>query len=116
MGLGDQLYSVAYRILRDTSRAGDAVQQTFLIAWRELPSLRDSSRLEPWLFKLLASACYAEIRLTRRWQPGLRLVADSIKGRRRTPRRLIAPVVLLLSIWASTLRHKQQHVPQRPCR
>src|SRR6476659_8833512 len=38
--LGDRLYSVAYRILRDAGRAEDAVQQTFLIAWRELPGLR----------------------------------------------------------------------------
>jgi len=80
VGLGDRLYSVAYRILRDTSRAEDAVQQTFLIAWRELPKLRDATRLEPWLFKLLANACYAEIRSTRRWQPGLRLVTDQDLG------------------------------------
>ena len=80
VGLGDRLYAVAYRILRDTGRAEDAVQQTFLIAWRELPSLRDSSRLEPWLFKLLVNACYAEIRHTRRWQPGLHLVTDLDQG------------------------------------
>jgi RNA polymerase sigma-70 factor (ECF subfamily) len=73
--LGDRLYSVAYRILRDAGRAEDAVQQTFLIAWRELPSLRDESRLEAWLYRLLVNACYAEIRHTRRWQPGLRLVS-----------------------------------------
>ena len=73
--LGDRLFSVAYRILRDTSRAEDAVQQTFLIAWRELPTLRDDGRLEAWLYRLLVNACYAEIRHTRRWQPGLRLVS-----------------------------------------
>jgi RNA polymerase sigma-70 factor (ECF subfamily) len=72
--LGDRLYSVAYRILRDAGRAEDAVQQTFLIAWRELPSLRDERRLEAWLYRLLVNACYAEIRHTRRWQAGLRLV------------------------------------------
>ncbi len=72
--LGDRLYSVAYRILRDAGRAEDAVQQTFLIAWRELPTLRDDGRLEAWLYRLLVNACYAEIRHTRRWQPGLRVV------------------------------------------
>lgn len=72
--LGDRLFSVAYRILRDTSRAEDAVQQTFLTAWRELPSLRDDGRLEAWLYRLLVNACYAEMRHTRRWQPGLRVV------------------------------------------
>lgn len=72
---GDRLYSVAYRILRDAGRAEDAVQQTFFIAWRELPTLRDDGRLEAWLYRLLVNACYAEIRHTRRWQPGLRLVS-----------------------------------------
>jgi RNA polymerase sigma-70 factor, ECF subfamily len=76
LSLGDRLYSVAYRILRDTSSAEDAVQQTFLTAWRELPKLRDESRLEAWLYRLLVNACYAEIRHTGRWQPGLRLVTD----------------------------------------
>jgi RNA polymerase sigma-70 factor (ECF subfamily) len=73
---GDRLYSVAYRILRDSSRAEDAVQQTFLIAWRELPKLRDPERLEAWLFTLLVNACRAEIRHAGRWQPGLRVVTD----------------------------------------
>lgn len=72
---GDRLYAVAYRILRDAVRAEDAVQQTFLVAWRELLTLRDDGRLEAWLYRLLVNACYAEIRHTRRWQPGLRLVS-----------------------------------------
>ncbi len=80
LGLGDRLFAVAYRILRDATRAEDAVQQAFLIAWRELPRLRDDSRLEAWLFRLLTNACYAEVRHTRRWQPGLRLVSDEDPG------------------------------------
>lgn len=43
---GDRLYAVAYRILRDTGRAEDAVQQAFLTAWRELRRLRDDDRIE----------------------------------------------------------------------
>lgn len=73
---GDRLYSIAYRILRDTGRAEDAVQQVFLTAWRELRRLRDDDRLEAWLYRLLVNACYAEVRHTRRWQPGLRAVTD----------------------------------------
>ena len=30
---GDTCYAIAYRILRDTERAQDAVQQAFLLAW-----------------------------------------------------------------------------------
>ena len=77
---GDRLYSVAYRVLRDSSRAEDAVQQTFLTAWRELRSLRDDDRLEAWLYRLLVNACFAELRHTRRWQPGLRVITDPDTG------------------------------------
>ncbi|HEX5014770.1 MAG TPA: sigma factor [Candidatus Limnocylindrales bacterium] len=46
---GDRLMSIAQRILRDVGRAEDAVQQTLVIAWRELPSLRDPDRFDAWL-------------------------------------------------------------------
>ena len=36
--VGDRLMAIAYRILRDVDRAEDAVQQTLVTAWRELPS------------------------------------------------------------------------------
>ncbi len=42
---GDLCYAIAYRILRDAERAQDAVQQAFLLAWRELPRLRDPETL-----------------------------------------------------------------------
>jgi RNA polymerase sigma-70 factor, ECF subfamily len=76
LATGDRLYSIAYRILRDAGRAEDAVQQAYLIAWRELPKLREASRFEAWLYRLLVNACYAEVRHTTRWQPGLHLVDD----------------------------------------
>jgi RNA polymerase sigma-70 factor (ECF subfamily) len=41
---GDTLFGVARRILRDVGLAEDAVQQTLVIAWRELPGLRDPDR------------------------------------------------------------------------
>jgi RNA polymerase sigma-70 factor (ECF subfamily) len=75
---GDRLYATAYRILRDTGGAEDAVQQAFLNAWRELPRLRDESRFEGWLYRLLVHACYAGIRQNRRWQRGLRLVEEDM--------------------------------------
>jgi RNA polymerase sigma factor (sigma-70 family) len=77
---GDRLYSVAFRILRDAARAEDAVQQTFLTAWRELGRLRDNDRLDAWLYRLLVNACFGELRHTRRWQPGLRVIGDPDMG------------------------------------
>ena len=40
---GDRCYAIAYRILRDVERAQDAVQQAFMLAWRELPRRHDPS-------------------------------------------------------------------------
>ena len=63
---GDLCFAIAYRILRDAERAQDAVQQAFLLAWRELPRLRDPERFGPWLHRLLVNACYEELRRHRR--------------------------------------------------
>jgi RNA polymerase sigma-70 factor (ECF subfamily) len=69
---GDRCYAIAYRILRDAERAQDAVQQAFLLAWRELPKLRDAERFEVWLHRLLVNACYEEFRRYRRWSENVR--------------------------------------------
>ena len=69
---GDRCYAIAYRILRDVERAQDAVQQAFLLAWRELPRLRDPERFSPWLRRLLVNACYEEHRRHRRWSTRIR--------------------------------------------
>ena len=60
----DRLMAIAYRILRDVTRAEDAVQSTLLTAWRELPGLRDPDRFDAWLHRLVVHACYAESRRT----------------------------------------------------
>jgi RNA polymerase sigma-70 factor (ECF subfamily) len=74
---GDECFAIAYRILRDAERARDAVQQAFLLAWRELPRLRDPERFSPWLRRLLVNACYEEHRRGRRWSSHIRtLPAD----------------------------------------
>jgi len=58
----DRLYAVAERILRDRDRAGDAVQETLVSAWRDLPGLREHDRFEAWLHRLLVRSCYREAR------------------------------------------------------
>lgn len=78
--VGDRLYAVAYRILRDPHRAEDAVQQTLLIAWRQLPRLREAERIEAWLRRLLVHACYADIRREKRWHPPIHAVPADEPG------------------------------------
>ncbi|HEX2883990.1 MAG TPA: RNA polymerase sigma factor [Candidatus Limnocylindria bacterium] len=75
--IGDSMYSVARRILRDTNLAQDATQQALLDAWRYLPTLRDPDRFEAWSHRLLVRACYAESRRERRQRGNLRLLTRS---------------------------------------
>ena len=59
-GSADRLFGIAHRILRDIGRAEDAVQQTLVTAWKELPGLRESERFDAWIDRILVHACYAE--------------------------------------------------------
>ena len=72
--VGDRLMAIAYRILRDVDRAEDAVQQTLVTAWRELPTLRDDDRFDAWLRRILVNACYAESRRRRAWAANVRVL------------------------------------------
>jgi RNA polymerase sigma-70 factor (ECF subfamily) len=84
-GSADRLFAVAHRILRDVDRAEDAVQQTLVTAWRELPGLREAERFEAWLHRILVHACYAEARRARSWTANVRaLPADGPASRDTT--------------------------------
>ena len=77
-GSADRLFSVAHRILRDVGRAEDAVQQTLVTAWRELPRLRESARFDAWIHRILVHACYAEAKRASAWSANV--VALTIEG------------------------------------
>jgi RNA polymerase sigma-70 factor, ECF subfamily len=72
--MGDRLFSVAYRILRDVDAAEDATQQSLVAIWRELPKLRDPARFDAWAYRVLVRSCYAEARREKRWSPALRVL------------------------------------------
>lgn len=71
-GSADRLFAVAHRILRDVDRADDAVQQTIVTAWRELPGLREAERFDAWIYRILVHACYAEARRARSFAANVR--------------------------------------------
>jgi RNA polymerase sigma-70 factor (ECF subfamily) len=66
------LYAVAYRILRDTGLAEDALQNALVLAWRRLPHLRDAERFEAWIHRILVHACYDEASRSRQWTANVR--------------------------------------------
>ncbi len=72
--VGDGLYALAYRILRDPHLAQDAFQETAISAWRQLPNLREPERFEAWIHRILVHACYAELRKRTRWTSNIRVI------------------------------------------
>ena len=72
--VGDRCMAIACRILRDVHLAEDAVQASLTMAWRELRTLRDSDRFEPWLHRILTNECYAEARRRTRWSGDIHIL------------------------------------------
>jgi RNA polymerase sigma-70 factor (ECF subfamily) len=61
-----RLDRAARLVLRDPELARDAVQETLIRVWRDLPGLRDPDRFEAWLHRLLMNACLDLARRRRR--------------------------------------------------
>ena len=70
----DRLYAVARLIVRDADLAEDAVQESLVRAWRDLPSLRDVDRFDAWLYRLTVRSCADVGRQRRRWRTELTVV------------------------------------------
>jgi RNA polymerase sigma-70 factor (ECF subfamily) len=64
--VGDELFQVAYRILRDLDSAEDAVQRALVAIWHDLPMLRDLDRFEAWAYRVVTRTSLDEARQRRR--------------------------------------------------
>jgi RNA polymerase sigma-70 factor, ECF subfamily len=58
-------YSVAYRLLDDADTAADAVQDSFIKAFRALESFRGGS-FKSWLMRIVTNTCYDMLRARQR--------------------------------------------------
>ncbi len=54
-------YSVAYRMLRDEAGAADAVQDSFIKAYRGLGKFKDGN-FKSWLMRIVVNTCYDVLR------------------------------------------------------
>ncbi len=70
----NRLFGIAYRILRDQYLAEDALQQTLMTIWNELPRLRDVERFDAWTYRLIVRASTAEARRERNHVTNVRLL------------------------------------------
>ena len=56
------LYRVTCAMLHDHADREDAVQSAIEKAWRKRGMLRDESRLQPWVVRILVNECYQLLR------------------------------------------------------
>jgi RNA polymerase sigma-70 factor (ECF subfamily) len=61
-----RLFNVAQLMLRDRDLADDAVQETLVLAWRDLRGLRDLDAFDAWLHRMLVRCVYREAKRERR--------------------------------------------------
>ena len=61
----DQIYTVAYRMMRDPAAAADIAQDAFLTAYRKLHTYRGGSFIG-WLARITTNRCYDELRRQQR--------------------------------------------------
>lgn len=64
----DRLFRMAVAITRSEPDARDATQEACVLAWRELPRLREHDRFDSWLSQILVNSCRMLLRHNR---PGM---------------------------------------------
>jgi RNA polymerase sigma-70 factor, ECF subfamily len=69
-----RLAAFARLVLPDADQADDAVQETLVRAWQNLPDLRDPDRWEAWLHRLIVNACADQGRKKQRQSVEVRMI------------------------------------------
>ncbi|MFI5937910.1 RNA polymerase sigma factor [Actinoplanes sp. NPDC051494] len=59
---GPALYRFVSRVLDEPADAEDALQETFIDAWKGLSGFRGDAALQTWLFTLARRRCYAHLK------------------------------------------------------
>jgi RNA polymerase sigma-70 factor (ECF subfamily) len=57
-----RLFRFAYRLLRDRNEAEDAVQETFVRAYRALPAYRPNGFFSSWIYSIALNECRRRMR------------------------------------------------------
>ncbi len=65
---GASLYRVAFRLTGCHESANELVQETFMNAWKDLPKLKDESKMRSWMFSILRNQNAKSVRRSVRMQ------------------------------------------------
>ncbi len=64
------LYRTAFRLLQDSGKASDAVQETYLLAWKSFHKYERGTNCKAWLYQILFNVVRHERRTWFKWITG----------------------------------------------
>lgn len=56
------IYNFIFRLTGDRDEAMDLCQESFMKAYRELPTLKDRDRFSAWLYRIAHNTCFSKMR------------------------------------------------------
>jgi RNA polymerase sigma factor (sigma-70 family) len=95
----DRIHDFCHSILRDRHEAGDAMQQTFLMAIENIGKLREPEKLKAWLYAIAKNDCYRRIRKRQRESPTESL--EELVPARSQPERVAEQDDLQEVVWSA---------------
>ena len=89
------IVNLAYRMVGDRTEAEDLAQETFVAAFKSLPTFRAESKFSTWLYRIAANKCKDWLRAKRPGQGGQDVDIDEVldhgvAAEERTPERLLS--------------------------
>jgi RNA polymerase sigma-70 factor (ECF subfamily) len=88
------IVNLAYRMVGDRTEAEDLAQETFVTAFKALPTFRAESKFSTWLYRIAANKCKDWLRAKRPGQAvhdvDIEEVLDDRVVEERTPERLLS--------------------------
>ncbi|GAA1846445.1 RNA polymerase sigma factor [Microlunatus capsulatus] len=76
-----EIFRLAYRMLSDRGEAEDVVQDSFVLVWRQLPTLQDPQAFHAWLYHLATRRCLDVLRARARRRTDLAATDDALDDR-----------------------------------
>ncbi|WP_255553234.1 sigma factor [Ktedonobacter sp. SOSP1-52] len=70
------VFTLSVQILLDDDAASERTQETFLAAWRGLPSFRGEVRFSTWLYRIALTSCVSATGKTHAGERAAREKAD----------------------------------------
>lgn len=84
------MYKTAIAILQNDEDAADAIQETILICWEKIGSLRNAKFFKTWMTRILIHRCYAIYNENKRTVAGaLQIGQSAVKSRLQSARKTL---------------------------